>query len=85
MFIFASTYMHDNITYRYEKLLAVRFISNFSIFYPMILPLFSRPTGVKIILNFAFCIKAFIYLVFTNYILRLVRFEFCFNLFLYEL
>lgn len=39
--------MHDNITYRYEKLLAVRFIRNFSIVYPMIPPLFSGPQELK--------------------------------------
>lgn len=74
--------MHDNITYRYKKLLAVRFIRNFSIVYPMILPLFFWSTGIKMMLNFEFGIKAFIFHVFTNYILRLVGFEFV--LFLYE-
>lgn len=72
--------MHDNITYRYEKLLAVRYSFLYSLPYDS--PAFFWSTGVKIMLNFEFGIKAFIYHVFTNYILRLVGFEFV--LFLYE-
>lgn len=75
--------MHDNITYRYEKLAtSCSLYKKFLYSLPYDSPAFFWSTGVKIMLNFEFGIKAFIYHVFTNYILRLVGFEFV--LFLYE-